>query len=314
MWRPFRSATLSRNFHEQLNAYWPLASFFPSLAPSPLFLSHTLTLLSLISNISHFQIDDAILSNASESLTVGSCVIDANTYTTPLSVASVDHQSTCSTPFIHDTGETKQKIRIPTAIVRPKYQKPAFDDRQLPIIARMDRNQPWYDRQCAGTENSTINTKSKKPIQSNECERKVKKRSKPHQHKTEKSAHHTDADDCSHSNMISVRSRSECGTTKEKSNSLNAFEKDTNSRKCADRKTSSVAIVQPRRKEKMDERKLMETIVQMQIKKNSVDNRNNNQRNGTRNAPPSTVKSSTSIAKESPKDASGTVSIELTSF
>lgn len=47
----------------------------------------------------------------------------------------------------------------------------------------------------------------------------------------------------------------------------------------SERKNSAVAVVQPRKKEKVMDERLMEQILQMQIKKNStsLDNRNNNQ-------------------------------------
>lgn len=257
-------------------------------------------------HIIYLQIVDAVLSNANESLTIGTRVIDANTNTISLS------DSTAAAALVSVeccANEVKQNIQIPTAIVKPKYQKAAFDERQLPIIACMDRNQPWYDRECAVGENSTTKTNhTRKVIQLPECERKVKKRLKHHeQNNTVKSAHTSNADNCNHNVMINVRSGNKCSATKEQTTALDTFEKDTNSRRCADRKSSTVAIVQPRKKEKMDERKLMETIVQMQIKKNSMDNRNNNQRNGNRNAPLTTVKTSTmSMSSELPKDASGT--------
>lgn len=251
-----------------------------------------------------FQIVDAILSNANESLAIGSCVIEANALTTA-SLSNIAAAAVAAETSNHSSDEPKQTIPIPTAIVKPKYQKAAFDDRQLPIIiACTDRNQPWYDRQCATSENSTT---KKLP----EFERKVKRRSIQQSQNTVKSAHTSNgsSDNCSHGNMFNVRSNSKCSATKEKSNALDVSEKDTNSRKSVERKCSSVAIVQPRKKEKMDERKLMETIVQMQIKKNSVDNKNNNQKwignaeNGSRlMATATTMKT---ISAESPKDVSG---------
>lgn len=266
-------------------------------------LSHHLFLfliLIFITYYSHSQIVDAILSNANDSLAIGSCVIDANAHTTSLSdTAAAEHSKLTGERCGAD--EVKQKIQIPTAIVKPKYQKAAFDDRQLPIIARVDRNEPWYDRQCATSENSTIKNSTKKVVQMPEGERKVKKRSKQHQN-TVKSAPNSSADH----KMISVRGNGNGSATKEQSKAFDAFEKDTNGRRCVERKPTSVAVVQPRKKEKMDERKLMETIVQMQIKKNSMDTRNNNQRSGPQNAlPTTTAKTPTSTTSESPKDASG---------
>lgn len=284
-----------------IDAYW-LFLFFSLY----LLLFLILILAAHIFIIYYLQIVDAILSNANESLAIGSCVIDANAHTASLSnntMAAAEQLSPHSTMTAERSAdEVKQKIQIPTAIVKPKYQKAAFDDRQLPIIACVDRNEPWYDRQCATSENPTIKKSIKKVVQLAEGERKVKKRSKQHQHpNTVKSAHHSSADH----KMINVRNGNG-SATKEQSKALNAFEKDTNSRRCMERKASSVAVVQPRRKEKMDERKLMETIVQMQIKKNSMDTRNNNQRNGPQNAlPTTTAKKSTLITSESPMDASG---------
>lgn len=252
---------------------------------------------------------DAVLSNANEPLAIGSCVLDANAHTSlrlDISTAIEQVSNRFTDRFERAAEEAKQKIQIPTAIVKPKYQKAAFDDRQLPIIARVDRNQPWYDKQGAPIDNSANKTTPRKVIPLPDCERKVKKRSKQHQSNSVKSAH-TDStvDSSNQTKMISVCS-SKCSATKEQTKALDASEKDTNSRRCGERKSSTVAIVQPRKKEKMDERKLMETIVQMQIKKNSMDNRNNNQRNVTRVAPMTTMaKTSKPMTSESPKDTSG---------
>lgn len=152
--------------------------------------------------------------------------------------------------------------------MKPKHKKTSFDDRQLPIIPNVNRDQPWFDKDNLLQESPStkaISQELKQKPTSLQLERKHKK------HRTE-SAHlsssKTDVGICDGDNN-NIKSR-----PKEHSRSKELRKSS------ADKKSSSVAVVQPRKKEKMDEKKLMETIVKMQIKKNSMDNRNNNRKNG----------------------------------
>lgn len=158
--------------------------------------------------------------------------------------------------------EPKLKNQLPTAIVKPKYQKSSFDDRQLPALAYVHRDQPWYDKQPTNELIKIAAPLPTKKIHLPEFDRKAKK----HVKHTTKSAHivHTTPNKCS---------------AKENSKKSDMSEKDSDSSVLAAHKRgvgASVAIVQPRKKEKMDERVLMETIHQMQIKKNSMDSNRSN--------------------------------------
>lgn len=139
----------------------------------------------------------------------------------------------------------RQKVPIPTAIVKPKYQKAPFDDRQLPAVAYMNHDQPWYDKQNGDAVVKKINLP--------DLERKIRKQVKY----DTKSAHNA-AHDLNNGIQCASEKMTDC---RESNNS--ASRKGTSG--------ASVAVVQPRKKERMDERKLMETIIQMQIKKNSMD-------------------------------------------
>lgn len=174
-------------------------------------------------------------------------------------------------PFITKSDrfvdEQKQRNQIPTAIVKPKYQKSSFDDRQLPAVAYVNRDQPWYDK-CIDEYNTpkestiTVTSATIKKIHLPEFDRKAKKHLKS---VSTKSAHLINNN---HTNSNSD-SDNKC-SAKEHSKRMDVTEKDTDC-SCAEKKRSvaSVAIVQPRKKEKMNERELMEKIVKMQIKKNS---------------------------------------------
>jgi hypothetical protein len=68
------------------------------------------------------QMGDAVLSNVEETIVVKSTLVDAN-------------ESNVNQPT-KDSGEFENFI--PTAIVKPKYQKLSFDERQLPILGSTD--------------------------------------------------------------------------------------------------------------------------------------------------------------------------------
>lgn len=192
------------------------------------------------------------------------------------------------------------KNQIPTAIVKPKYQRSSFDDRQLPAVAYMNEEKmAWYDKQ--NNTNEAIKSSAlaaithPKKIHLPEFDRKAKKHMKSMN--SAKSAHNSV--EAAHNNQI-------CATDNTKSTSdvkETVHRADTNrSIVQKSKKTgASVAVVQPRKKERMDERKLMETIVQMQIKKNALLYRgqgNNNKPNNTITPKvPSTINQTSGNAK-----------------
>lgn len=170
----------------------------------------------------------------------------------------------------NDVGKSSS---IPTAVVKPKYQKPTYDDRQLPTVAHMiDDKMAWYDKSLITNENMNkssapmIPTHPKK-IQLPELDRKAKKQMKSLS--SAKSAHNNHAEITAHNNQTAkIDSTMQC-TADGKETVCRTV---TTNRSTVKSKISgaSVAVVQPRKKERMDERKLMETIVQMQIKKNAL--------------------------------------------
>lgn len=165
------------------------------------------------------------------------------------------------------------KLSIPTAVVKPKYQKSTYDDRQLPTVAHMiDDKMAWYDKTLITNENmnkcsAPVMPTHPKKIQLPELDRKVKKHMKSMS--SAKSAHNNHTEIAAHNNQTAKTDNTMRCAADGKETVCRAV---TNSRSAIKSKTSgaSVAVVQPRKKERMDERKLMETIVQMQIKKNAL--------------------------------------------
>lgn len=74
-----------------------------------------------------------------------------------------------------DTTDSVQKQENkeekPIAIIKPKYQKSSFDDRQLPVIAYVNRDKPWYDI----ADNDTELNKNTKKINLPQSDRKSKR-------------------------------------------------------------------------------------------------------------------------------------------
>lgn len=91
------------------------------------------------------QMGDASLSNAEETIIVKHALADA----------SDRHESNISQCF--DSADYESFI--PTAIVKPKYQKLAFDDRQLPICGSGEEK-PWISP--TNTSSTTITTTPRK--------------------------------------------------------------------------------------------------------------------------------------------------------
>lgn len=155
--------------------------------------------------------------------------------------------------------------QIPIAIVKPKYQKSSFDERQLPVIAYFDQDKAWYDKQNKNNNESTSLTNTKK-IHLPEFDRKVKKHLK--------SCNSISTHNIETTNAKRIMNRSGSTDSSEDVFAVNDSDTVASTQKTSKKKTSTVAIVQPRKKEKMNERELMEIILQMQIKKNSQMNRN----------------------------------------
>lgn len=205
--------------------------------------------------------------------------------------------------------------QIPTAIVKPKYQRSSFDDRQLPAVAYMnDDKMAWYDKQTNTNESMATKCSASvvtvpphpKKIHLPEFDRKAKKHMKSSMMTSTmmsnvKSAHNAvNSSTTAHNNPTGA-----IDNTKSSSDGKESLEcADTNRSVVSKSKKSgaSVAVVQPRKKERMDERKLMETIVQMQIKKNALLYRgqgkpNNNNNNAVGDSDKGSSSSSTTMAK-----------------
>lgn len=202
------------------------------------------------------------------------------------------------------------KNRIPTAIVKPKYQRSSFDDRQLPAVAYMNDDQlAWYDKpsaidtsKCSATVTTATTSTQPKKIHLPEFDRNAKKHIKSADsansaHNAVETAHIKPIHATDNTIHSSERKGSDCRTVANRG----VVQKS--------KKTgASIAVVQPRKKERMDERKLMETILQMQIKKNALLYRgqcNNNKANtinttiASATIKPSSVKASSGNMKYS---------------
>lgn len=102
----------------------------------------------------------------------------------------------------------------------------------MPAIANVDREKPWYDDNNI---NDTVVTITKKKVQ--QLPHFERKRSKQLKHLSK-----------------TVHGQSTTGTSKETLNSMLECEKDVDSSLC-----TSVAIVQPRKKDKMEQESLEQT-------------------------------------------------------
>ncbi|KAG4070745.1 hypothetical protein HA402_010971 [Bradysia odoriphaga] len=171
------------------------------------------------------KMTDAVLSNAKETIntTIGECAHDQlklnseNCSANDVADAHPHEKISCA---------ERQRIvikssthSIPTAIVKPKYQRTSYDDRQLPAVVSIDREKPWYDN-CNVNNNVTL-TPNRKIQQLPHFERK---------HKKHRAGHRTNG------GLVS---------DKEKFNSILLCEKDMDS--------ASVAVVPPRKKDKIEQ-------------------------------------------------------------
>lgn len=175
------------------------------------------------------------------------------------------------------TKDNKKSMnQIPMAIVKPKYQRSSYDERQLPAIAFVNQDNAWYDKQKIDGDS----TPSKK-INLPEMGDKMVKSSKP----------------C---HMISANNAMKTENAPIPTDippSTNALQTKMAKKK----NNTSVAVVQPRKKEKMDERELMQIILQMQMKKNAA-RLNRNQSNANQIHGKSPTDNTKAIAQENNKN------------
>lgn len=202
-------------------------------------------------------------------------------------------------------NELKVKNQIPTAIVKPKkYQRSSFDDRQLPAVAYMNDDQlAWYDKpsvteasKCSAS--ATAVAAQPKKIHLPEFDRNAKKHVKSTN--SANSAHN--AVETAHNKQITATDNTINSSDAKVSETCAVTNRAVVSKK---KKGASVAVVQPRKKERMDERKLMETILQMQIKKNALyrGQYNNNKPNTNIDTNTSTNTNSATIKTSSVKSS-----------
>lgn len=165
-----------------------------------------------------FQMNDAVLSNGKDTIAIlASCDRE-------LSCETVDDQQKnyISTEISEidkiPSVSIQQKINIPTAVVKPKYQKASYDDRQLPPIGCIDNEKSWHNNNNL---NAIQHLNSRKIQQLPHFERKLQSRN---------------------DQKFIFNSSSE----KESLNLLRHSEKEV------DCTSSSIAIVTPRKKEKME--------------------------------------------------------------
>lgn len=209
------------------------------------------------------------------------------------------------------------KNQIPTAIVKPKYQKSSFDDHLLPTVAHMSEDESaWYDKSASN--GMTASTKAvaaeipahSKKIHLPEFDRKAKKHMKSMTATSATgattaaaaapalatSAHAINAETVVHTNQcVNEAGKMESNASDRKETVASAV----THRRSVDKKSGTkLAVVQPRKKERMDQATLMETILQMQIKKNAQLYRNKGNNTTTK---PTTAISSRGPAPEIPQ-------------
>lgn len=163
------------------------------------------------------QMNDAILSNGKDTIAIlASCDRE-------LSQTVDDQQKNYISTEISEIDKNpsvsiQQKINIPTAVVKPKYQKSSYDDRQLPPIGCIDNEKLWHNNNNL---NAIQHLNSRKIQQLPHFERKLQSRN------DQKFIFNTSSE-------------------KESLNLLRHSEKEV------DCTSGSVAIVTPRKKDKME--------------------------------------------------------------
>lgn len=204
-----------------------------------------MTLMSTFIFSAYFQVLDAKLSHADEEIR---------------KIGAFTRSSSDGQPEnMRATHTVTRDGKIPMAIVKPKYQRSSFDERQLPAIAFANPENAWYDKPKQADGSSTPSKKVTLPEMGDKMANPFKPCKMIAANNTTKADHDDGATDAT----------------------ANAGRADEAQPKLAKKKSSSVAVVQPRKKEKMDERELMQIIVQMQIKKNARMNRSQGGANQT---------------------------------
>lgn len=124
------------------------------------------------------QMNDAILSNGKDTIAIlASCdrelsqnVDDQQKNYISTEISEIDKNPSVS---------IQQKINIPTAVVKPKYQKSSYDDRQLPPIGCIDNEKSWQNNNNL---NAIQHLNSRKIQQLPHFERKIQTREKELRH------------------------------------------------------------------------------------------------------------------------------------
>lgn len=199
-------------------------------------------LFSLFSSRSHNQMGDAVLSSLEEKIIVYK--------------DSVENSDHCEAVLKAIDAESSF---IPTAIVKPKYQKLAFDERQLPIIGSTDDDSSWFNNNSGNTPSSTTTTITTTP-------RKVQKHLPNFDRRSQKSF------STKHTRKLVDYSVSD----KEAINSMRHSEKDIdcsvlNSCNFNNQVSNSVAIVQPLKKNDMNTNCFDKNVDHLQL---NVDSKN----------------------------------------
>lgn len=217
---------------------------------------------------------DAALSDAKETIaTVISATIerdsDAQVTASVEEIPALSHaesdQADCaiavsSSPCLLASGDTLliekcRKNSIPTAIVKPKYQRQSYDDRQLPPVVCIDREKPWYHNSTTTAITSSNNNNQQQHNHINNNVIVVGSSTTTSQPKKIQQLPHFERKQKKNlpiRNTVGGSVARGLVSEKEKFNSLRLCEKDIDS--------SSVAIVPPRKKESI----LMEKQQQQQ--------------------------------------------------
>lgn len=220
--------------------------------------SHPCTNRNICLSYLKTQMTDAVLSDAKETIaTVISATIEresdvpvtANVEEIPANDQADVEIEVSSSPCLHASDdalliEKCRKNSIPTAIVKPKYQRQSYDDRQLPPVVCIDREKPWYHNSTTTAITFSNNNHQQQQHHINNNVIVVGSSTTTTQPKKIQQLPHFER---KHKKNLPVRNAVGGGVAKglvsekEKFNSLRLCEKDIDS--------SSVAIVPPRKKE-----------------------------------------------------------------
>lgn len=226
---------------------------------------------------------------------------DATDGPAPCTALAASPEKLSGEKFFHKTADAALssandtipiKNPIPTAVVKPKYQRSSFDEHLLPTVAHMSEDETaWYDKfasndLAAPTKAVTAEMPTHpKKIHLPEFDRKAKKHAKPVATVTAptaaivaaptsiaKSAHNINANTVAHNIQCVNKAYNVDSNASDRKETVASA---VTHRRSVDKKSGTkLAVVQPRKKERMDQATLMETILQMQIKKNALLYRN----------------------------------------